>query len=126
MLLFEASKEGLLKIMSKLKSNKSASSDGMLPKLAKHSCQELSTPQSPLLTIINRAIWQGIFPDKLKIAKVIHIFKKNEPFLPGNYRLLAVSVRFSKKIMYSRLYTFLRFFTNTSLALGNVIQQIWH
>ncbi len=73
MLLFEASNGELLKFMSQLKSNKSAGSDDMLPKLVKQRCQELCTP---LLTIINRSLWEGIFPDKLKIAKVLPFFKK--------------------------------------------------
>ncbi len=77
MLLFEASKDELLKIMSKLKSNKSVGGDGMLPKLVKQCCQELSTPQ---LTIINRSLRKRIFADKLMLAKVIPIFKKINNF----------------------------------------------
>ncbi len=84
--------------MSKSNSDKSAGSDGMLPKLVKQCCQDLSTS---LLTIINKSLREEIFTDKLKIAKVIAIFKQNEPFLAGNYRpislkssLIAVSARF--------------------------------
>ncbi len=94
MLLFKASKEELLKIMSVLKSNKSAGSDGMLSKIVKQCCHELSTP---LLTIINRSLKEGIFPDKLKIAKVIPIFKKNtqkKQKITDLQVFLAVSARF--------------------------------
>ena len=52
----------------------------------------------------------GTVPDKLKIAKVIPIFKKNEKYLPANYRpisLLSIINKIMEKLMYKRLYKFL-------------------
>ena len=44
---------------------------------------------SPLLTLlVNHSFQSGIFPDKLKIAKVISLFKKGNPELASNYRLI--------------------------------------
>jgi hypothetical protein len=51
----------------------------------------------PLLTIIiNQSINTGIFPDKLKTAKVIPIFKKNDNKLLENYRPISLLPSVSK------------------------------
>ena len=66
---------------------------------------------SPLLALlVNQSFQSGIFPDKLKIAKVISIFKKGNPELPSNHRPISLLPIFSKlfeKVMYKRLYRFL-------------------
>ena len=43
----------------------------------------------PLTTIINLSLQSGIFPDKLKIAKVIPLFKMGDSTLIENYRPVA-------------------------------------
>ena len=66
---------------------------------------------SPLLLIlINESFSTGIFPDKLKIAKVIALHKKGATDDPSNYRpisLLSVFSKIFEKIMHERLYNFL-------------------
>ena len=67
---------------------------------------------SPLLALlVNQSFQSGIFPDKLKIAKVISLFKKGNPELPSNYRPISLLPVFSKIFeklnMYRRLYKFL-------------------
>ena len=66
---------------------------------------------SPILALlVNQSFQTGIFPDKLKIAKVISLFKKGNPELPSNYRPISLLSIFSKifeKLMYRRLYRFL-------------------
>ena len=66
---------------------------------------------SPLLALlVNQSFQSGIFPDKLKIAKVISLFKIGNPELPSNYRPISLLPVFSKifeKLMYRRLYKFL-------------------
>ena len=60
--------------------------------------------------LVNQSFQSGIFPDKLKIAKVISLFKKGNPELPSNYRQISLLPIFSKifeKLMYRRLYKFL-------------------
>ena len=52
----------------------------------------------------------GIFPDKLKIARVIPLFKAGDPANISNYRPISVLPSFSKmleRIMYKRLYKYL-------------------
>ena len=64
----------------------------------------------PLLHIFNLSLQTGIFPDKLKIARVTPLFKGGENYELGNYRPISVLPCFSKileKIIYNRLYKYL-------------------
>ena len=71
----------------------------------------IGSSASPLLALlVNQSFQSGIFPEKLKIAKVITLFKKGNPELPSNYRPISLLPIFSKifeKLMYRRLYRFL-------------------
>ena len=93
--LTDTSRTEITKIISKLKANKSAGHDGLPPKVIKKCCRELCTP---LIIIINRSIREGVFPDMLKIAKVIPIYKKKDRLIPGNYRPVSLLSCFSKII----------------------------
>ena len=63
-----------------------------------------------LAKIINLSFKTGIIPDLCKIAKVVPIFKKEDPLLCKNYRPISLLPIFSKifvKIIYTRMYKFL-------------------
>ena len=45
---------------------------------------------SPLSQIINESFQCGIFPDKMKLAKVIPLFKKDCPLTAFNYRPISL------------------------------------
>ena len=65
---------------------------------------------SPLTYLINRSIIDGIFPDELKIAKVIPIFKSGDKTMISNYRPISVLSYFKKiseKVMYNHLLNFI-------------------
>ena len=65
---------------------------------------------SPLSLIINLALTSGVHPDKLKIAKVIPIFKKGSKLKTCNYRPISLLSNLNKmfeKIVFSRVYGFL-------------------
>ena len=52
----------------------------------------------------------GVFPDRLKLAKVIAIYKKDSKDNPTNYRpisLLSIFSTLIEQLMYKRLYSFL-------------------
>ena len=50
----------------------------------------------PLTLIINQTLSTGIFPDTLKIAKVIPLYKKGDKALLENYRPISVLPSISK------------------------------
>ena len=63
----------------------------------------------PLSIIINQILNSGIFPEKLKIAKVIPIHKKDDNKLFNNYRpisLLPVMSKIVEKCIYKQLYDY--------------------
>ena len=57
--------------------------DGLSVKLLKLIKDDVA---SSITLIINQSFQSGIFPDKLKIAKVIPIFKKDDSAKLDNYR----------------------------------------
>ena len=64
----------------------------------------------PLKHFSNLSLENGIFPEKMKIAKVIPLFKNGERENIANYRPISVLPCFSKvleHIMYNRLYKYL-------------------
>ena len=66
---------------------------------------------APILTeLYNLCIKQGIFPNVLKTAAVIPIFKSGDPQLSQNYRPISLTSPFSKifeKCIFSRMYNFI-------------------
>ena len=92
------------KIIENLKPKTSVDIDGMSSKLLKY-IQPIVT--KPLTLIINQMITTGIFPQKLKEARVIPLYKKNENFLIENYRPVSILPPFSKvaeRVMHDQLY----------------------
>ena len=63
-----------------------------------------------LCDIANLSFTTGIFPDLCKTAKVIPIYKKDNPLLCENYRPISLLPIFSKifeKLIYKRMYAFI-------------------
>ena len=64
----------------------------------------------PLTHFINLSIISGVFPDQLKIARVIPLFKSGDKSIFNNYRPVSVLPAFSKileKVIYNRLLDYL-------------------
>ena len=76
-----------MKIVNKLGTNKSPGHDGLKPDVVKKVAKEIAYP---LMLIFNVSLSTGVVPDELKIAKVVPIYKKDNPELFGNYRPVSV------------------------------------
>ena len=91
----------------KMLNNSSAGADELLPFVMKQ-CSNLYI--HPLTHLINISISQGSFPEELKLAKVLPIFKADNKQLIQNYRPISVLPYFSKifeKIMSMYVIEFL-------------------
>ena len=80
-------------LIRKLNINKSSGLDEISPKLLRLS-SELVTPS--LTQIINQSIRMGIFPDELKKAYVVPIYKKGDKYSCNNYRPVSILSCISK------------------------------
>ena len=81
--------------------------DNIGPKLIKYIAPAI---MSPLVYIFNISLLNGTVPDKLKIGKVVPVFKKGDRTLMTNYRpvcLLSIFDKLLEELMYQRLYNFL-------------------
>ena len=92
--------------------------------------------------VINKTLLTGIFPNKLKIAKVIALFKKGDKSIIENYRPISILPSISKvfgKIIFNQLYDHFQkhnlFFNgqygfrrnhSTELATLDLIEKIQH
>ena len=100
------------KVIQSLHTKTSSGHDGISVKLLKYLAPGL---RQPLTFIINQSLLTGIFPEKLKIAKVLPLFKKNDCMIMDNYRPISLLPAISKvfeKVVYNQLYTY---FTSNNL-----------
>ena len=94
--------------LSILQDNKAHSVYSSPVKLLKLAKRIISVPLAP---IFKQSICLGIFPSKLKCAKIIPVFKDEDDTLPQNYwptSLLSIYNRIFEKLMQSRLTTFVK------------------
>jgi len=96
--------------------------------------------KKPLTHVYNSSFSTSVVPDKLKVAKVIPIYKKGNADEPSNYRPISLLSTFNKvmeKLVYNRLYSFLtnndilykyqfgfRRGYSTTLAIAEIIDNI--
>ena len=77
-----------------------------------------------LAVIINKSFQEGIFPDQMKLAKVVPIHKGGAKTDAGNYRPISLLNTFSKiyaKLMHRRILNFWNImirYTKTSMDFG--------
>ena len=87
--------DAINKIIYNLPPKSSSGCDGISTKLLKVIAPVII---KPLTLLINQVLNTGTFPDKLKIAKVIPIFKKGDPSLFENYRPISLLPAISKVV----------------------------
>ena len=93
------------KIILELSSKNSCGWDGLSTNLLKRISKIIA---APLSVIINQSLVTGIFPDRLKIAKVIPLFKKGDDHVFDNYRPISLLSSISKvvaKIVFIQVYS---------------------
>ena len=69
--------------------------------------------------MINQSLKSGIFPDKLKIAKVIPLYQKHDPSVLGNYRPISLLPAISKLFERVLLNQINDFFNTNNLYYGS-------
>ena len=102
----EVNEQSVIKIIENLPLKSSCGFDDMSSKFIKQITPSIITP---LTLVINQIFNTGIFPDKLKIAKVVPIFKKGDNTLMNNYRpisLLPVISKVIEKIICTQLSSY--------------------
>ena len=107
MYLTEIASDEIHKIIQDMGINKSGDIYGNNPNLIKHGGPVLIA----ILTLLfNKSIDQGIFPNALKLSKIVPIHKGDSIFEVSNYRPISLLPIFSKileKLMYSRVIDFI-------------------
>lgn len=137
MFLLPTTCEEIIKITNDLKSSFSAGVDEISTNLLKSIIPEIN---DILMHIFNCSLSTGIVPSKLKIAKVIPIYKADDKHSFGNYRPISVLPSISKileKIIYNRIYKFVSDFNilsprqfgfrpkrSTYMAINNLYSRI--
>jgi hypothetical protein len=94
----------IVKLAKSLK-NKFTSGYDDVPDAIVKQCIEVL--KKPLTDIFNESLESGIFPEQLKVEKVISIHKKGDTRNINNYRPIALLSVFSKllgKLVYNRLH----------------------
>ena len=102
-----ASQQEIIDLVNDLRSGTVAGYDTISVSIVKESIRIIS---EPLTHIINLSIQSGIVPDRMKIARVISIFKSSDSSLLTNYRSVSVLPVFSKlldKVVYNRILKYL-------------------
>ena len=99
--------EELKSIAKGFKDGKAPGADNIPISIVKKTLDLIS---DPLLSIINLSLSSGVFPDRLKISKIIPIFKSDNASLAQNYRPISILPAFSKifeRAVYNRIFQFL-------------------
>jgi hypothetical protein len=101
-----------MKLINSLNTKNSSGSDGISVKLFKKIAPILV---HSLTLIINQSLFTGIYPEKLKLAKVLPLFKKDDQSSVNNYRPISLLPAFSKlfeKVAHQQL---LQYFNDNGL-----------
>ena len=105
---FDLLTEGqLCKIVKSLKPKTSSGKDGLSNLLLKHL---ISVIKGPLCLVLNKSLSSGIFPELMKLVKVLPLHKAGEFNLTDNFRpisLLPVISKVLERVVYCKLVSYL-------------------
>ena len=91
--MFPTCEAEILHTTTNLKASTSEGYDNVSTKLLKQTVKEVATP---LAHIVNLSLSHGIFPNDMKLAKIVPIFKNGNTKLFNNYRPISILPAFSK------------------------------
>ena len=101
-------KDEILDMINYINMNKASGPNSIPPKILLLIKTQLA---EPLAAIFNLSIEKGIYMDKLKISRIVSIYKnKGDKFQSQNYRPISLLSNINKifeKLMHKRLYKFL-------------------
>lgn len=107
MYLFPTDTEEVIKIIEKLKNNKSPGEDGITCEILKKAKEQVA---SIIADIINKHIQEETFPNEMKHSQIIPIYKAGDKENPGNYRPISLLTTMSKifeTVLKNRIVNFL-------------------
>lgn len=93
MFLGEVQENEILSIVTKCENKTSTDSDGLDMAMVKRTIDCII---NPLTFIFNLSIHSGVFPEKMKVAKVVPLFKNGDVHHFNNYRPVSLLSQFSK------------------------------
>ena len=105
--MFPSSTDEIAQLIENLNDKKTVRSNGVEIKFIKY-CKSIISPV--ISGLFNLCVNKGVFPNCLKIAEIIPIYKKGDINEATNYRPIALLSQFNKlmeKMIFSRLYSYL-------------------
>lgn len=108
--------EDVFDIIANLKNSKSSGTDEISNFLLKKISPYIAVP---LAYIINLSLEQGVYPDKLKMSKVIPLHKKGDTELVINYRGISLSPSVSKVFEHCVNSQVMNFFVRNGILSQN-------
>lgn len=109
MALFPTTPSEIISIIKKIKPN--ANLNDILPINHIKECKDILV--EPITSCINKCFIDGRFPDALKCAKIIPLFKNGDSLSMENYRPISILSDFSKiieQVIFERIYNFAKKF----------------
>ena len=104
---FTISENDILRMINKMKANKTPGPDKISPRILKEAKHEITKPLSMLF---NKSLTTGKVPNEWKLANVTPIFKKGDKSQPKNYRpisLTSVVCKLMETIIRDKIVNFL-------------------
>ena len=98
----------VIRVVRMCANKNSSDNDGITMKIVKHVITSIA---QPFTYICNMSFTTGVFPDKMKIAKVVPLYKSGDRHMCNNYRPISLLPQFSKvleKLFSTRLDSFVK------------------